>query len=101
MRERKEDDAITIWTYFIRNTIAWIGVSDTITEGTYRYESWVVPSWTNWKAIGIQSGLPEPRGHVNKDCGVMDLDDALFEWEIRSCSDNHPFICEYNVTQSK
>lgn len=80
---------------FCREKLFWFGLSDLVLEGSYRFNTGEIPTWTNWKAAGMLTGTPEPRGHSAMDCAVMDLDSPNFGWEIRSCSESHYYICEF------
>lgn len=66
----------------------WIGLSDTVTEGTF---SWVVDgsplAYTNWTAME-----PNDAGG-NEDCAEIGL--AAGTWNDLPCTELRPFICEF------
>ncbi|XP_063814829.1 pulmonary surfactant-associated protein D-like isoform X2 [Pseudophryne corroboree] len=68
------------------NTLAYLGITDMKTEGTFRYQNGEVVTYSNWN-----TGEPNQQGE--EDCVEMN-DDG--KWNDKSCQEKRLNICEFS-----
>lgn len=66
---------------------AWIGISDRVTEGTYRAVTGPVITFRNF-------GVGQPSGGTISNC--IHVADATKTWADGPCSFPFPYVCEYD-----
>ncbi|XP_074152778.1 mannose-binding protein-like [Sminthopsis crassicaudata] len=66
------------------NKYIYLGISDEVTEGTFRYQNGQIVSYTNW-------GRGEPNNAGNEDCVELQISGT---WNDRSCTEKYPVVCE-------
>ena len=65
---------------------AWIGFTDSASEGTFVWLSAETPSYTNWR-----SGEPNNAGQAGEDCASLIEDGG---WNDVNCENPLPYYCE-------
>jgi hypothetical protein len=79
-----------IATNLLSNPDAWLGGTDSTTEGTFVWANGEPFDYTHWR-----SGEPNNGGTsgTQEDCMVME-NDTLGTWDDRPCTRAYPYYCE-------
>mmetsp|Transcript_35700 Transcript_35700/g.84947 ORF Transcript_35700/g.84947 Transcript_35700/m.84947 type:complete len:84 (-) Transcript_35700:171-422(-) len=63
----------------------WFGLSDSVSEGQFRWRDGSLATFTNWAPN-------EPNSAGNEDCGQVYGDDP-FLWNDQPCVTSTPYMC--------
>jgi hypothetical protein len=72
-------------------TEVWIGYSDRVTEGTFR---WVSAGGLDPAGDMCFFGPGGPVNPAGDDCVVQEAANACGDWFVRDCNLTRPYICE-------
>jgi hypothetical protein len=72
-------------------TEVWIGYTDHVTEGTFR---WVSVGGLDPSTDKCFFGTAGPVNSAEDDCVVQESANACGDWFVRDCSLTRPYICE-------
>ncbi len=69
----------------------WIGLTDSINEGSFVWSSGISSIYTNWNSLEPNDG-----SGIGEDCGKLysNVFPQYLYWNDHPCSNNHSYVCE-------
>ena len=75
-----------MYVFCVRPGKVWLGLSDSIAEGVFRFSSTASATWTSFSS-------DQPDGQAEENCVIIENG----EWQDTMCNVTHMALCQSNL----